>query len=382
MLSHGQPSSFVTARANLSARARVRVPSSLSRHPVLPPVPGRGYNFGVAIVQVVIGLALRSLGRVANTALGWATALLFGRIPQQRQIIVTVMASGSVIWLVAITGIVWPEFGAFLLAFVTLPPWATDAWIRLAMLAAAAAIPLAVGGGALLLVDPPDRPRGVSNIARALLPGYRYTFGMAVTLIVTACIAPVTRTRTLLHRWTTRHLPVVIHPAHYEAVVREIGGILTAAGMGAHRVPTNPLIGGPTRLLVVLIGGTVAGMVTHDLATFAGRDLEVTVHPFDVVITGHARLVAAVQAALTEMLPFTPAYLTWTRDANEIEDRLRETWRAHSAQALDDIEHTIRHTGVAFEEWEVLFREFLLVERRLRLEALRGEHVPGIRRAG
>jgi hypothetical protein len=361
----------------------------------------------VAILQVLIGLALRSLGRVANTALGWATVLLFGRIPQQRQIIVTTMAFGSVVWSVAVTGIVWPAFAAFLLAFVTLAPWVNQAWIRVAMLAAAAAIPLVVGAAALLLIDPPYRPRGAANIVRELLPGYRYTLGMAVTLIVTAFIAPVTQVRTLLHRWTTRHMPVVIHAAHYDAVVREIEGVLAGGGIGVRRVPTSPLISGPIHMLVLLIGGTVAGMVTHDLATFAGAGLEVTVHPFDIVITGHVRRVTAVQALLTEMLPFTPAYLTWTRDANEIEDRLREAWRAHTAPeahrlpapqaqqrpeipgpaavalpALDDIERTIRHTGVAFEEWEVLFREFLLVERRMRLAALGGEDVPEIRRAG
>jgi len=163
--------------------------------------------------------------------------------------------------------------------------------------------------------------------------------------------------------------------------------------VGTRRVPASPLISGPTRMLILLMGGTVAGMAAPDLASFIGRDVEVTVYPFDVVITGPTRRVAAVQALLTEMLPFTPAYLTWTRDANEIEDRLREAWRTHSTQprsaaaaltlpALDEIEHTIRHTGIAFEEWEVLFREFLLVERRLRLAALRPGGDPGIRRAG
>lgn len=343
----------------------------------------------MAILQVFIGLALRSLGRIVNTALGWATVLLFGRVPQQRQIIVTAMAFASVVWLVVIAGIAWPGFATFLLAFITLPPWVNHAWIRLAMLGGAAVIPLLVGAAALQLVDPAQRPRGAANAARALLPGYRYTFGMALTLAVTALIAPVTRARTLVRRWTTRHLPVVIHAADYETVVREIERALADAGMGTRRVRTSPLISVPTRMLVLLMGGTVAGMVMHELATFAGRDVEVTVYPFDVVITGHTRRVASVQAILTEMLPFTPAYLTWTRDANEIEDRLREVWRTRSAaapddpaaaadgvRALDEIEHTIRHTGVAFEEWEVLFREFLLLERRLRLD------LPGIRRAG
>jgi len=344
----------------------------------------------MAILQALIGLALRSLGRVVNTALGWATVLLFGRIPQQRQIIVTAMAFGSVVWLVAVAGIAWPGLAAFLLAFVTPPPWVDPAWIRLAMLAAAAAIPLLVGAAALLLVEPPHRPRGAANIARALLPGYRYTFGMAVTLLVTALITPVTQARTLLRRWTTRHLPAVIHAAHYEAVAGEIGRVLRDGGIGARRVPASPLIAVPTRLLLALMGGTVAGMATQDLATFAGPHAEVTVHPFDIVIAGERGCVTAVQALLTEALPFTPAYLTWTKDANEIEDRLRQAWRDHAAGAphagrdgaLDDIEHRIRHTGVVFEEWEVLFREFLLVERRLRAAAPPLPDDGGIRRAG
>ena len=343
----------------------------------------------MVVVQILVGLALRSLGRVANTALGWATVLLFGRVPQRRQIIVTAMAFGSVLWLVAVTGILWPEFAAFLLAFATLPPWVDRAWVRLAMLASAAIIPLAVGAAALLLLDPPHRPRGRSATARALLPGYRYTFGMAVTLLVAMVIAPVTRIRTLLRRWTTRHLPVVIYAAHYPAVVGEVDRILASAGFGTRRVPTSPLISGPTRMLALLIGGTVAGMVTHDLATFAGPELEVTVHPFDIVITGPLRRVAAALVALIEMLPFTPAYLTWTKDANEIEDRLREAWRIHNEQpnawtpaaaALREIEHAIRHTGVAFEEWEVLFRELLIVERRLRLAFPPDADAPGLRR--
>ncbi|HEV2439585.1 MAG TPA: hypothetical protein VGX97_05945 [bacterium] len=343
----------------------------------------------MAILQVLIALALRSLGRIANTALGWATVLLFGRIPQHRQIIVTTMALGSVVWLVAIAGIALPEFATFLLTFVTLPPWVNRAWIRLAMLAAASAIPLAVGAAALLLLDPRRRPRRAADIARALVPGYRYTFGMAVTLLLTALIAPITQIRTLLRRWATRHLPVVIHAEDYGTVVREIERILTDAGVGTRRVPTSPLVNVPTRMLLLLMGGSVAGMVTAELATFAGRDLEVTVHPFDIVISGPTRRVAGVQAALTEMLPFTPAYLTWTGDANEIEDRLREAWRHRAAgqagvglAALAGIEHTIRHTGVAFEEWEVLFREFLLVERRLRTPGSPSSPDAGVRRAG
>lgn len=347
----------------------------------------------MALVQVLIGLALRSFGRIANTALGWATVLLFGRVPTQQQVIVTTMAFASVIWLVASAGIVWPAFAAFLLAFVTLPPWVSRAWVRLAMLACAAAVPLIVGAAALLLRNPASRPRGAMNVTRALLPGYRYTLGIALTLLVTAIIAPLTQLRTCIRRWATRHLPVVIHTMHYDVVVDGIAHALNDAGVRVYRVQTSPLIEVPTRLLVVLTGGTVAGMARLDVVTFAGHDVEVIVHPFDIVISGRMQRVAVVQAVLTETLPFTPAYLTWTRDAHEIEDRLREAWRtrtatapggptAVSAVALAEIEHAIRQISVAFDEWEILFREFLLVERRLRLSAFPNAGESGIRRVG
>jgi hypothetical protein len=46
-----------------------------------------------------------------------------------------------------------------------------------------------------------------------------------------------------------------------------------------------------------------------------------------------------------------------------------------------DIEAAIRRAGLAFEEWEVLFREFLLVERRMRLAALGRPDNPDLSRA-
>jgi hypothetical protein len=261
--------------------------------------------------------------------------------------------------------------------------------MRLAMVAGAVVIPVMVGGAALWLLEPADRPHGAVHVARALLAGYRYTFGLALTLLVTAFIAPVTHLRTFARRWALRHLPVVIHGEDYEAVVQHIERALAVAGVAVRRVPTSPLVNVPTKMLVVLVGGTVAGMAGRDLVTLAGRHLEVTIHPFDIVVSGPHADVTLAQAALVETLPFTPAYLTWTHDANEIEDRLREAWRARpaaapsgSATALDEIEAAIRRAGVAFDEWEVLFREFLLVERRLRLAALRGSGSTDVRRAG
>jgi len=39
-----------------------------------------------AIVQVLLAAVARSAGRILITAVGWATAMIFGRVPEKRQI--------------------------------------------------------------------------------------------------------------------------------------------------------------------------------------------------------------------------------------------------------------------------------------------------------
>ena len=46
------------------------------------------------IVQTVLALLIRSLGRVFNMAFGWATIMLFGRVPQERQIFLRLLQPG------------------------------------------------------------------------------------------------------------------------------------------------------------------------------------------------------------------------------------------------------------------------------------------------
>src|SRR5438034_661845 len=118
----------------------------------------------MAIVQALLAAIFRSAGKLLNTALGWATTMLFGRVPQDRQVYLSVTAFGSVLWLIALLSVGFPRAGVFLLSFVKLPPWVSVTWIRLAMIAAAVVIPAVVGWLSTRLVDPSERPRGVSGL--------------------------------------------------------------------------------------------------------------------------------------------------------------------------------------------------------------------------
>ena len=49
----------------------------------------------MVIIQALLTLIVHSFGRVVNMAFSWATVMLFGRVPQERQIFLSIVAFGG-----------------------------------------------------------------------------------------------------------------------------------------------------------------------------------------------------------------------------------------------------------------------------------------------
>jgi hypothetical protein len=336
----------------------------------------------MAIFQAIFAFVARQIGRLLNTAFGWATIMIFGKVPEDRQKYLSVMALGSVAWIVVVLGIAFPAFATWLLSFVNKPDWVQDHWIRIAMLVAAVLIPLIIGCVSLLLKDPEDRPQGAGDKAKMVLKRYPFTLGLSITLIMMTVFAPVLKVRTILKRWTTQHVPVIVEPDDYMEVVGEIRKALATAGWKTEREQANWLMRAATKVLTTLAGGGVKNLVADNLTILRSDQLEVMLHPADLVINGKEYDVVHSRATLVEQLAFSKAYLTWDKDGNELEDRLRHLWNQLRARAdgsldpsvtvkLQTIERDLRMVEVPCEEWEVLFRQKLLVERGL-LQVLAG----------
>src|SRR5256885_4503270 len=67
----------------------------------------------------------RQLGRVLTIAFNWATIVLFGRVPQDRQLYLSGMALTALLWPIVLAGIAFPSFATVLLGFFTVPNWAS-----------------------------------------------------------------------------------------------------------------------------------------------------------------------------------------------------------------------------------------------------------------
>src|SRR5207245_2069085 len=157
-----------------------------------------------------------------------------------------------------------------LLTFARPPEWVDRNWIRLSMLAGAAAIPLVIGVLSLKLLDPVDAPRSGGERLKAVLRGYPYTLGLAVTLILLTVFAPILHLRAMARRWTTQHVPVIVEPQDYLAVVNEMDKALANAGWKATRRPVSWMLSLPTRILTALAGGAVKHLVADQLTTLEG----------------------------------------------------------------------------------------------------------------
>ncbi|MCZ7569961.1 MAG: hypothetical protein M5U01_15445 [Ardenticatenaceae bacterium] len=304
------------------------------------------------------------------------TIILFGKVPEDGQIYLSVIAFGSVAWLVALLGIVFPRVSTFLLAFVPLPEWVDENWVRLAMLAATIVIPLIVGVIGLRMLDPQDRPKDAAATAKAILKGFSYTLGLALTLIMMTAFAPALKIQTLIRRWTNQHVPIIVESEDYLEIVGEIQAALRTRGWTTTRHEATWMLRVPTKVLTLLAGGAIENLVADELTTLKAEELEVLLHPSDLVISGQKTDVIQARTTLVQQLAFSKAYLTWTKEANELEDRLWSLWREMKARArafvpadalarLGAIGHDLDAAGVPYEEWEVLFREKQQVETAL-----------------
>jgi hypothetical protein len=328
----------------------------------------------MAIVGSVFAMLGRFAGRLLNAVLGWATLLLFGKVAGSKQSVLLLVALGSLLWVVTVVGIVVPEIGTFFLAFVPVPDFIDDGWVRLAMLGLAVAIPLAIGGAAIYLTEAERRQKGTGLIL-GVARGYPFTFVLAVTIVVLAGVALGRKLQSVSKRWEDAHVPVVVKPGGYDRVLGALERVLDDAGLDVAVRPAPAIVSMPPRLLDIVAGRSLGGLVPDRLMLLVGRELEVLVYPSDIAISGTKLATARARAAIATTLVDAPAYLTTSAEAQRIEDEIgaaagdrRDRDPVSLSQRLARlraIDTRIARLTVPFDEWETVYRERLQVERDL-----------------
>jgi hypothetical protein len=337
----------------------------------------------------------RFAGKLLMTTMGWASTLLFGRVPDDRQIVLAIITFGSVVWAALVIGVILPYVGAFLVAAVPAPGLIEESWLRLGMLLGALVVPAIVGVATIFVVEPARRPQGTALITQALR-GYPLSAALALTLVLLAAVGIVRFVHHLALRWTDAHIPIVVRPGGYEQVAADIERTLDDAGLAVAAGKAPAVMAVPGRLLGAIAGPGIRSLVPTDLTQLTGEGLEVGLYPSDIAISGDKLHVARARAAIASRLVATAAWLTTSAEAQEIESRLERLSGAEqpggepggsaadpactkgdTAAELASIDAALAVLAVPHEEWEVLYRERLQVERDLLAGGRPGAAFPG-----
>ncbi len=333
----------------------------------------------MAIFAAIVAFGSRFAGKVLTMALGWAATLLFGRVPADRQIVLVGITFGSVIWLALLVGVVVPEVGAFLLVLLPAQDVIPESVIRLVMLIGAIVVPGVIGGLTLALRR--GSQRDARGIAEAVLRGYPLTVLLAFLLVFLAGLAVWRKVSSVARGWTDAHVPIMVSAGAYERVAADLDAAVATAGLDVESRSAPSTMSAPARWLGAVAGGGQGDLVPARLLQLSGKDLEILIYPMDLLISGKPVLVNRARAAMASRLTTTAAHLTLSAEAQAIEDRLMHLARPATgedavgfddtaARAFESIDRELARIEIPYEEWEVLYRQRLQVERDLRAASM------------
>jgi hypothetical protein len=335
----------------------------------------------MAILQALIAWLINSLGRVVSSAVAWATLLLFGKVPDNRRLVLSVISFTSLLWIVAAIGVILPRAGAFLLLLIRLPESFETAWVSLAMLILTFALPILNGFLSRSLTEQDDGKVGLEDFFAIASNGWRLTLALSVTLLMMVVIAPIHKISDIAKRWTSEHMPVVIEPQEYGAVTRELREILESAGIQCTEQKPSLVSQAPVWWLVLLTGEMLKRLVADRLTKIVYEDGELEIRPSDLVVRGTKKRTNDVVALLISHFGFGSAYLSWTEEANLLEDEMRDVWhllqqrmlpRQAALDLADDCYEKLKGLHLAKDEWEILYRLSL----KLKLDVWQSMQLP------
>ena len=195
------------------------------------------------------------------------------------------------------------------------------------------------------------------------------------------------KVRSRRHGWSDIHVPIVVEPDGYDTVVRDLGDALASAGIEAKADEAPWVLTLPARLLSAVAGDNVRKLRPDRLMELSARNLRIGVYPSDIAISGTTRDRTRARAAILGRLTASKAHLTTSAEAQKLEDQIAKVLASgdaaprqldHAARTgLDAIDEKLLEAPIPTDEWDILYRIRLQVERDLLAGNKPGTEFPG-----
>jgi hypothetical protein len=328
-----------------------------------------------ALIAAASTAIINSLGRIAAFLFSWAMVGFFGKMPPKRQYLLAGIGLMSMLWIVFVLGMFFPEViqFLFLLNKGLENPRIKDIVQNFSIIFVLA-LPFVIGLASLFVDSEP--PPTLGGKAQQVVKGWLIAPGFAIAMVLMMITSIITLAITYLKRLKTEHVPITIKKGGYDTVMHDIGGALNSNGVQVREQELPFYLKPPVMVMSLLAKSIVQGLVTPKAKMLRSNNgLSIIVHPTDMVLAGPAATALHARAIITQRVPFTEAYLTWEEDSQKFEDRITELWREWKKspnngrsdmqarlQKIEELKAALHKEEIPFEQWEVVYRELLQLE--------------------
>jgi hypothetical protein len=316
-----------------------------------------------------VGIVGRAIGGVLTTSLGWAGSLLYGRIPSSHRKYVDIVMGASLLWLILVVIVLLPGVGAFLVSTTPVVNTVAHTLLRSVILAGLFVLPAVVGLAGCFVPADENRPSGLA-IPATILRGYPLTVLVILAGLLLPAVGVARKVGNARRGWSDAHIAIVVKPGAYERLVEDLRTTLAREGIETATHPAPGILLVPGRLLALLAGKNADGLVPDRLVELRADDLEVTVYPSDIAISGKTEARLRARFVLMTGLVTADAHATTQAEAQKLEDRIEglladKPPAATRDEALAKIDATLARLDIPTEDWDILFRLRIQAERDL-----------------
>jgi hypothetical protein len=331
----------------------------------------------VAILQALISLITKSAGKILNAAFGWAVLALFGHTTPKEQTVLSGVVAAAAAWPLLLAGVAFPKAMLFVVSFVPLSKSVPSLALRIVWIALALFVPLVVGS--VIAARAPKDALPESALKR-LLRGFQVTLALAVAFVLMLVIAPALKVVNVARGRMDVRVPALVQ----EGIGTEFMAALVAALSMQHielRAAAPPWhMTAPANILKKLGGRAFANFVGERPQYRVSPELEVNLNPNELLLRGKERPLLRAQAVAQEVMAPRCVLATMDAQAQDLERQIKRVWQIYgerpgdhrAASALiarrDEIARDLSQSDIPFDEWQIVYRELLQLDRALRGE--------------
>lgn len=328
----------------------------------------------------VLLLAWQAISKSASFALGWATAIYFGQVPGKQGRILAVISLASAAWVIVILGFALPLLvGAVLEAtgaiernFQVIPLHVLGLWAAIVL------GPPVIAGITVFVKFHEDR--SVRQWLRLVPLSYPAVASLGASVIQMVFFTPILAVRRWMRKQSLLQTALSMRErTDDDDLVETVQAALRDLGIEKVEVEeVDGILAWPMLTVGFAARHLLGAVVRGEPMRLRANGLQLFAYATNVAILGPSEEAHQARAALERELPFDTARLTWSEDAQDLEDAIVKAFNDAGSDlrklhtALDSVQKRIDTESLNAEEWNILYRLRLQAEHEVAERQLSG----------